>query len=693
MSVLALLLLLLTGCVAHRSGDALRSVRFESRRSAETGGIVGTQSARNLRQAMEHPAPRWQSFLLPGWVEPAWLDRRLLDEDGWRLEVWYAHHGFFDARFLGWELVRPERRPGRKVRPVRAVGHVDPGRPARVVSMTWCGTGSLDTIKRRTLERIPDLPFGEPFDREAWREAVDTVGTALRDRGHAYARVTPRVLVHPARMGWEETGEPPPDSARCVTRRPEPGTTPTPMPDDLVVELLLDVEPGPVCRFGPVTVTGSRKVPTERLHAAIAITEGAGFRPRKIAETRTRLYGLGVFSVVNVTAELADPPSPVVPVRIEVEDGKPRQLDVGPGLTAEPGIQSAWAAARFKDANVARQLWKLDAEVRGGAVTSLRTVTEETAAGEPIPLAPLVSGKVTLKLPNLFVDRLTLAHEGATDLDMENDERFFEASYLPSVSWEVTRQLTPTVGYRLQYRDTLGEFGGAETDPGADQSRRDPFPDTYLLSMLTQGLTWDNRDDPLVPTRGTWWTVSLAEAGLGGDYQFLRGQGEARGYAKVREVGGRDVDLVLAGRAGGGIVLPYGASTKGVPEPERLYLGGGQNVRGWITNRLGPIDYDYTIPYADRQPVGGNLAMNGSVEARLRVWYDLWLAAFVDTGRVWAEVGDFRPGGLAWTVGPGVRYYTGIGPVRMDAGIVVRRDAVFAEEPRWTVHLALQEAF
>lgn len=688
---LALVLTTLSGCAAHRSGDALRSVRFESRRSDETGGLVGAWSTRNLRRAMEHPQPRWQSFLLPGWIEPAWLDRGVLDADAWRVEVWFANRGYFDARFAGWEVVRPGRADRRKVRPVRVTGYVNPGRPSRVVSHTWCGTSGLDAIKRRSLERLPDLPFGAPYDRDAWRAAVDGAEAWLRDAGHAYAKVTPRVIVHPARLDHAAAGHPPPDPARCLTRVPEPGKLPTPLPDDLLVELVLDVAPGPVCRFGPVTITGNETVPVERLAAAVQVREGTGFRPAKLAETRAKFYGLGVFSVVNVSAVLTDPPSPVVPVRVQVEEGKARQIELGPGLTAEPGLQSAWVEASFEDDNVARQLWNLDTRIRAGAVTSIESVTGQGTSSSPV--APLASANVALRLPNLFTPGLTMTQEARVDLDLELGERYFEVSYLPSISWTLLPELIPSAGYRLQHRDTLGEFGEIEVDPDSSRTRRDRYPDTYLLSMLTQGLTWDNRDDPFTPTRGTWWTLSLAEAGLGGDYQFFRAQGEARAYTKVRRLAARDLDLVLAGRVGGGIIAPYGKSTGGVPEPERLYLGGGQNVRGWVTNRLGPLEYDYTLEPEDRDPIGGNLALYGSAEGRWRVWSDLWLAAFVDTGRVWAEVGELDPRGLQWTVGPGVRYYTSIGPVRMDAGIVVDRDEVFREEPRWTLHLALTESF
>lgn len=659
MLVRSLFLLILAGCAARRAGDAVRAVRFESD-APGVGGAWGTQSARNLRRAMDHPQPRWQSFLLPGWIEPAWLDRRQLDDDGRRLEVWYANHGYFDARFEGWTVVRPDRREGRRVRPVRVVGHLDPGLPSRVASITWEGIDGLDRAKQRQILDIPELAEGDVFDRDAWRAALADIEAALRARAHAYAKVTGRVTVRA---------------------------------DEHAVDLHLVVSPGPVCRFGEVEVLGLDRIARERIEPKIVIEPGKGFRPSKIARTRSNLFGLRVFTVVNVVPVLADPPNAVVPIRVEVEEGPAREMQAGPGLALEPGLQSVYASVRYTDHNLGNRLWTTEAELRAGVTSAWSSATDAAASGQAIPVAPLAELRTTLALPHLFGGDFAWTHEGVVDLGLENAERYIEPSYAPAIAWQGYPYLVPSVGYRVRYHEKLGDFGVPDEGSSNTQSRDDEFPDVYLLSMLEQKVVWDSRDDPLQPRHGWYWSLDIAEAGLGGDYQFVRGRGDARAYRSIPRLFGQDLDLVAAGRLGGGIILPYGRSTQGVPEPERLFLGGGNNVRGWITNRLGPVEYDPFLPPEERRPVGGNLALHGSAELRTRVWYDLWLAGFVDAGRVWAEVPQARFGDLQWSVGPGVRYVTPIGPVRADVGFVIGRDPLFADEPGWNLHLGLSEAF
>src|SRR5690606_39009132 len=65
------------------------------------------QSDYTLASAMEqkNSATLVRVFPMMYWVEPVAFEPDALDRDAWRIEVWYAHHGWFDARFLGWEVV------------------------------------------------------------------------------------------------------------------------------------------------------------------------------------------------------------------------------------------------------------------------------------------------------------------------------------------------------------------------------------------------------------------------------------------------------------------------------------------------------------------------------------------------------------------------------------------------------------
>jgi outer membrane protein assembly factor BamA len=225
--------------------------------------------------------------------------------------------------------------------------------------------------------------------------------------------------------------------------------------------------------------------------------------------------------------------------------------------------------------------------------------------------------------------------------------------------------------------------------------------------MLEQQVTYDDRKDQLEPTRGGRWTLALAEAGgpLGGTASFVRAKGDVAGYRSIPRIGAFDPGLfVLAGRVGGGWILPYGRGAESqVPALDRLYTGGSTTVRGWGANRLGPLSGDDSCVASGTEirpdeaeetiPVGGNLLLFGNAEVRLGWLYDVSGALFVDAGRVWATPSEFSFDGVQWSVGGGLRYKSAIGPIRADLAFRLGDPPEFAAEPRWTVHFGLSEAF
>jgi len=69
------------------------------------------------------------------------------------------------------------------------------------------------------------------------------------------------------------------------------------------------------------------------------------------------------------------------------------------------------------------------------------------------------------------------------------------------------------------------------------------------------------------------------------------------------------------------------------------------------------------------RPVGGAAIFEGNFEVRFPfLTSNLSGAAFVDFGQVWRAASDMDLTELAWTPGIGLRYFTPIGPVRVDVG-------------------------
>ena len=162
----------------------------------------------------------------------------------------------------------------------------------------------------------------------------------------------------------------------------------------------------------------------------------------------------------------------------------------------------------------------------------------------------------------------------------------------------------------------------------------------------------NSEDDLLNPTKGIQasWVVTPYT----GTDSFTQSEFIARGRVNF---GAQDRFTLAARGALGGT---FGADLAGLPANKRFYAGGGGSVRGFGFQEAGPLDVDNT-------PTGGLSLIEGAVEARARVSKNIQLATFVDAGSVsassWPDFEDpFFVG-----YGGGIRYFTPIGPIRIDA--------------------------
>lgn len=178
----------------------------------------------------------------------------------------------------------------------------------------------------------------------------------------------------------------------------------------------------------------------------------------------------------------------------------------------------------------------------------------------------------------------------------------------------------------------------------------------YLMAGLPGMLAYNGANSLLDATRG--FRVNLALAPYAGEYKedftALRARLEAQAFIPVI---GED-SLVMAFRGMYGVLS--GADAPEVPVSIRYYAGGGGSVRGYEFQSLGPRN-------ESRDPLGGASAVELSAEARVK-FNETWGAvAFVDGGMAYNDrTPDFSEEEIRWGAGIGLRFYTVIGPVRLD---------------------------
>jgi translocation and assembly module TamA len=188
--------------------------------------------------------------------------------------------------------------------------------------------------------------------------------------------------------------------------------------------------------------------------------------------------------------------------------------------------------------------------------------------------------------------------------------------------------------------------------------------------------------------------ASLSEAPTvsfgGGGAKFFITQASFNFYLDLHDLKmnpdpGRSV-IALRALAG----LAQGAGQLSLPPDQRFYAGGSGTIRGYQYQSVGPV-------FPDGNPVGGTAINAGTVEYRQRIGQSLGFAVFLDGGQVSENVNPFSAS-LRFGAGAGVRYYTPIGPIRLDFAVPIHRRRS-DEEPHnyiddaFEIYIGLGQAF
>jgi translocation and assembly module TamA len=183
--------------------------------------------------------------------------------------------------------------------------------------------------------------------------------------------------------------------------------------------------------------------------------------------------------------------------------------------------------------------------------------------------------------------------------------------------------------------------------------------DEFALFGFPISLKHDTTKDLLDPKNGfrneilvTPYTTAV---GPGGD--FTRIKVGSRGYFKITE------SVVLAGRALIGSI--FGASTEDIPADKRFFSGGGGSVRGYAFQNVGPLNNE-------DDPIGGRSVVEVGAEIRFR-YKDFGLVPFIDGGNVFDNETPEIDEKLQWGVGLGIRYYSKLGPLRLDLAVPINK--------------------
>jgi translocation and assembly module TamA len=417
-----------------------------------------------------------------------------------------------------------------------------------------------------------------------------------------------------------------------------------PLADEDAKEPLLDVsfrvETGAQVRIGEIRFAGLARVREAAARRRLKLKSGARFRPADIERARRDLLDLGVFASVNVQVGPAADAAGAVPVTFTVHERPRRAVSLTAAYSTDLGGSGG---ASWTDRNLFGRAEQL---IVAGSVTN-------------------IDGKATNGIGYDTSVKYILPDFGRPDQSLQ------VSAGANHQSLQAYDQRARTGGVTLTRKLSSVWTASVGVALADEQIIQDEVTRNYTLVGLPLGLTYDSTDlaSPLDdPRHGIRASASVTPTLSIGrpNATFIISQIKAAAYLDVHDVFaalpiGRSV---FAAR--GLIGLAQGAGEFSLPPDQRFYAGGSGTVRGYNYQSVGPLFANTT------NPVGGTAILAGGLEFRQRFGRSYGAALFVDGGQVSSSL-QYLPNVFRVGVGAGVRYYTPIGPIRLDIAVPTQR--------------------
>ncbi|WP_246132623.1 autotransporter assembly complex protein TamA [Devosia ginsengisoli] len=413
------------------------------------------------------------------------------------------------------------------------------------------------------------------------------------------------------------------------------------------VDVTITVNPGPKAAFGAVTVSGTETLDPEFVRRQTGLTEGEEYDPDELALAQKRLDRLEVFRAARLEAGDAVGADGLLPYNLIVQELPGRRFGVGATYSTIDGLGVE-----------AFHLWRN----LFGQAERLRLDARVASIAYPIDTAEFdyfFGG--TFTKPGIFTPDTDLVAAVSAERTIYPTFTETSASGRVGLTHILSDQITIEGGAQFELSRFDDDFGTRD----------------FKTVGLYAGATLDFRDDSVDPTEGWYGQVNLEPF-----YELNYGNAGAKLTVEGRTYFGfgEDDPFVLAGRLKAGALL--GPDLSEIPPDKLFFAGGGGSVRGYGFKSIGVDDGSGII-------TGGRYLLEASLEARVKVTQDIGVVGFVDGGYVAADVfpalTDLRVG-----AGVGVRYYTGLGPIRADFAIPLNKRP---GDPDYALYVGIGQSF
>lgn len=468
----------------------------------------------------------------------------------------------------------------------------------------------LDKPKAEMLKAVKTQE-GNNYDREAIVKDLDTLAQFYTEKGYADADVNPKIDIREKEQ---------------------------------LVDIDFNITKGGLVYFNRITVTGNTSTRDKVIRRQLEVAEKDLYSSAKLKTSYANLNRLRYFEEIDFKTEKG-PDKSLMDVNIRVKERNTGMFMVGAGYSA---TDKAIAMAQISQQNFLGRGQTLSLKASLGSTTNMY----ELSFTEPW----------LFDIPLWFKYDIWKYKKEYDSYDWSSMGTGFTFDY---PLWEKIRG---SIGYRI----TQDEIENVQADApwyikgevGPDDSTVANPPDSTITSSVTLGLGRDTTDDIMFPTKGTKVNIFVQNAGgyFGGDNDFTKTGGSAAAFYSL------PLGMVIAVKGRIGYIASHDTDKPfpyDVPVFERYVLGGLGSIRG--------LQYLGIRNSGDSDVLGGTSMLVANLELIFPLIKSAGMkgVVFYDTGNTWD--GGYHLDDLRKTVGVGIRWYSPIGPLRLEYGHVLDR--------------------
>ena len=392
------------------------------------------------------------------------------------------------------------------------------------------------------------------------------------------------------------------------------------------VDVTYEIAKRKLVYFNRINITGNTKTRDKVIRRELSVIEGDLYSRTKLKKSYMSLNRLRYFEEIDFQAEKG-PNETLTDVKIHVKEKPTGIFSIGAGYSA---LDQAVVSAQVSQQNLFGRGQILSLKASIGSRSSLYDISFTEPWLFDMPLWS------KFDLWNLY-----------REYDAYNlDSKGFGAT----MGYPLWEYVTGYLGYRLSMdnvkdiRDTASYY--IKKQAGQTTS-----------SGVTVSMTRDSTDDIMFPTTGSKNSGSVEYTGgpLLGDVSFTRYGATSAWFFPL------PLETVFGVR--GRIGYMQANEGKEIPIYERYYLGGINSLRG--LREVGPKDP------ATGDVIGGLTMLSLNVEYVFPLIKNAGMKGvlFFDTGNSWER--GYHLGDMRKTAGVGIRWYSPIGPLRLEWGYVL----------------------